>query len=111
MPPVAALEAQVEFYYRSPGDPSNETPDQYWKRIGKQWNGDVDHFVDKKKELAAEVSQDVSAADSPEIKLRKLYARVLKIKNLDMEDKKSEITTARKTCSNMDTATALTSVF
>jgi hypothetical protein len=90
MPPVAALEAQVEFYYRSPGDPSNETPDQYWKRIGKQWNGDVDHFVDKKKELAAEVSQDVSAADSPEIKLRKLYARVLKIKNLDMEDEKSE---------------------
>jgi hypothetical protein len=90
MPPVAALEAQVEFYYPSPGDPSNETPDQYWKRIGKQWNGDVDHFVDKKKELAAEVSQDVSAADSPEIKLRKLYARVLKIKNLDMEDEKSE---------------------
>jgi hypothetical protein len=80
----------VEFYYRSRSDPSNETPDQYWKRIGKQWNGDVDRFVDKKKELAAEVSQDVSAGDSPEIKLRKLYARVLKIKNLDMEDEKSE---------------------
>ena len=89
MPPAAALEAQVEFYYHSADDPSNETPDEYWKRIGKKWNGELDHYVDKKKELAEEVSQVVGANDSPETKLRKLYARVLKIKNLDMEDEKS----------------------
>jgi hypothetical protein len=90
MPPVTALEAQVEFYYRSQDEPASETPDQYWKRMGKKWNGDVDHFVDKRKELADEVSQDVSASDPPEVKLRKLYARVLKIRNLDLEDSKSE---------------------
>ncbi len=90
MPPATALEARVEFYYRSQDEPSSETPDQYWKRIGKKWSGDVDHFVDKKKELAEEVSQDAAASDPPEVKLQKLYARALKIRNLDMEDEKTQ---------------------
>jgi hypothetical protein len=90
MPPVTALQARVEFYYRSQDEPSSETQDQYWKRIGKKWSADVDHFVDKKKELAAEVSQDVAPGDPPDVKLQKLYARVLKIRNLDMEDEKSQ---------------------
>jgi len=90
MPPREALEAQVEFYYRGQDEPSQETQDQYWKRIGKKWNADVEHFVDKKKEMAQEVSQVLGASDSPEDKLRKLYARTLKIRNLDMEDSKSQ---------------------
>jgi hypothetical protein len=90
MPPSAALEAKVEFYYRNNDEPSSETPDEYWKRIGKRWNGEVDRFTDKKKELAAEVSQDVTASDAPEVKLRKLYARTLKIRNLDLESGKSQ---------------------
>lgn len=90
MPPPSALEARVEFYYRDLGQPSSETPEQYWKRIGKQWNGDVDKFTDKKKQLEEEVSQDVAPGDSPETKLRKLYARVLKIRNLDFEDAKTQ---------------------
>ena len=90
MPPPAALRARVEFYYKSNDEPETETPDQYWKRIGKKWNSDVDHFVDKKNALAAEVSQVVSAGDSPETKLRKLYARAAKIRNLDIEDEKTK---------------------
>lgn len=89
MPPASALRASVEFYYEDQGVPANETIDQYWKRIGKQWSDQVDHFVDKKKELAAELSQDVASSDPAETKLRKLYARVLKIRNLDMEDDKT----------------------
>lgn len=90
MPPMNALRARVEFYYRSQDEPAQETQDQYWKRIGKQWNAEVDHFVDKKKDLTQEVSQLVGPNDSPEEKLRKLYTRVLKIRNLDMEDEKSQ---------------------
>jgi hypothetical protein len=90
MPPVSALEARVEFYYRSREEPTNETPDQYWKRIGQQWSGQVDRFVDKKKELSNEVSQVVGANDPPETKLRKLYARALKIHNLDLEDARTQ---------------------
>jgi hypothetical protein len=90
MPPPSALQARVEFYYRERDEPESETPAQYWKRMGKTWNGQVDHFVDKKKELAAEVSQDVNSSDTPEMKLRKLYARAEKIRNLDIEDEKSQ---------------------
>jgi uncharacterized protein DUF3857 len=90
MPPATALKAAVDFYYRDYNEPSPETVDQYWKRIGKNWGDSVDHFIDKKKELAADLSQDVGSSDAPEIKLRKLYARVLKIRNLDMEDEKTQ---------------------
>jgi len=90
MPSANLLRASVEFYYLNADAPVNETQDQYWKRIAKQWNEQVDRFVDKKKELAAEVAQDTAPTDSAEVKLRKLYARVLKIRNLDMEDDKTE---------------------
>lgn len=90
MPPASALESKVEFYYRNDDEPPSETAEQYWKRIGKKWSGDVDRFTDKKKELAAEVAQDVSASDTPDVKLRKLYARTLKIRNVSFEDSKSE---------------------
>jgi hypothetical protein len=90
MPSAESLEARVEFYYRDREDPTQETPDQFWKRIGKQWSAAVDKFDDKKKELAEEVSQDTAAGDAPDVKLRKLYDRTLKIRNLDMEDSKTE---------------------
>jgi Domain of Unknown Function with PDB structure (DUF3857) len=89
MPSATTIAASVDFYYPDQSAPSNENYQDYWKRIGKGWSEQVDHFVDKKKELAAEVSQDVSDSDSPETKLRKLYARALKVRNLDMEDDKS----------------------
>lgn len=89
MPPLAALEARVEFFYKEMNEPQNETPEQYWKRIGKLWNTQLEHFVDKKKELAAEVARDVAPADSPETKLEKLYDRATKIVNLDMQDEKT----------------------
>ncbi|MBZ5694146.1 MAG: DUF3857 and transglutaminase domain-containing protein [Acidobacteriia bacterium] len=90
MPAPSALRARVDFYYKNSDEPETETPDQYWKRIGKKWSSYVDHFVDKKNALAAEVSQDVTAGDPPETKLRKLYARAAKIRNLDIEDDKTE---------------------
>jgi len=89
MPPLAALEARVAFFYKNSGEPESETPKQYWKRVGKKWNSEADHFVNKKKELAAEVARDVAPADPPEVKLQKLYDRAAKITNLDMQDEKS----------------------
>ncbi len=89
MPPKASLETRIDFYYQDPGT-GNETPAQYWNRIGKQWNGELNHFVDKKKTLSTEVAKIVDPNDSPEIKLRKIYARALQIRNLNMEDVKSE---------------------
>lgn len=89
MPPKRAIEARVEWYYQETGAPSSETPEHFWNRKAKKWSGDVDHFVDKKKALDQELSQIVSPGDPADVKLRKIYARVQKIRNLDLEDSKT----------------------
>jgi hypothetical protein len=90
MPPSSVLEAKVKFYYRSLSEPAHETTTEYWNRVAKGWNGQVDKFVDKKKQMEDAVSQIVAATDSPEQKLQKIYARSLQIRNLSYESDKSE---------------------
>ena len=90
MPPADALQVHVDFYYVNSNAPQNETPDKFWNRIGKSMSDDVDHFVNKKSALEADVAHTVSADDAPDVKLRKIYARVQKIRNLSMEEEKSE---------------------
>jgi transglutaminase-like putative cysteine protease len=89
MPPKRAIEARVEWFYLDSGAPESETPERFWNRKAKKWNADLDHFVDKKKVLDQELAQIVSPADSAEVKLQKTYARVQKIRNLDLEDSKT----------------------
>jgi Domain of Unknown Function with PDB structure (DUF3857) len=90
MPPEKSLRARVEFYYRNAADPEKETTEAYWKRTGKSWNETIDRYVDKKGVLTAEVSRTLPAGDSPETKLQKLYARAQQIRNLSMEESKSD---------------------
>jgi hypothetical protein len=89
MPPGDALRGRVEFFYRGQYDPANETPDQYWKRIGKAWNALDDAFIDKKGALQSVVSQTVSANDTADVKLQKLYTRVQKIRNVSYDTEKT----------------------
>jgi hypothetical protein len=90
MPPLKTIQARVEFYHLEQGAPQNETPDHFWARTGKQWNDDVEHFISKKNILDQEVSRIVSPGDTPEVKLRKIYARVQQVRNLSMEMAKTE---------------------
>jgi len=90
MAPESTLLARVEFFYRGWQEPSNETTEQYWKRIGKYWSQYLDEFVNKKGTLSSEVGRTTSPGDAPETKLRKLYARVQKIRNLSFEEDKTE---------------------
>jgi Domain of Unknown Function with PDB structure (DUF3857) len=90
MPPERVLQVHVDFYYVNATDPQKEAPAAFWNRKGKAWSEEVDHFVNKKNALEADLSQTVKADDSPDVKVRKIYARVQKIRNLNMEDEKSE---------------------
>jgi len=90
MPPEKSLQSRVEFYYRDANESEKETTDDFWKRIGKIWNENLERYIDKKGILASEVARTVSPDDAPEVKMRKLYARVLQIRNLSMEESKSE---------------------
>lgn len=82
--PDSDLYSRVEFFFLS-GTP--KTPQQFWKDISKFWNDEIDRFVNKKAVLEQVVAQTVSASDSPEAKLGKLYARVQQIRNTSYEDK------------------------
>jgi hypothetical protein len=90
MPPLETIEARVEFYHLDEGSPSNETQDHFWARTEKKWNDDLEHFINKKSALEQELARIVSPGDSPEVKLRKIYARVQQMRDLSMEIAKSE---------------------
>lgn len=89
MLPDSAVRARVEFFYRSPLEPPNESTEQFWARMGKSWNESLDKFANKNNVLVPEVAGLVSLEDPPETKLRKLYARALQIRNLTHEQSKS----------------------
>ena len=90
MPPDNFLEARVEFLYKNSNEPNNETPAAYWTRVSKKWNSDLEHFIDKKDALRAELARIVAPSDSPETKLRKIYARAEKIRDLGLEDPRTK---------------------
>jgi hypothetical protein len=89
MPPARSLEMRVDFYYLDPNIPENETPEQFWNRTGKSWSESIDRFADKKAALDSDLAHTVSTDDPPEVKLRKIYARVQKIRNLSVEGAKT----------------------
>jgi hypothetical protein len=89
MPPRRPIEARVAFYYQSPDAPAaTDSSDHYWNHYAKVWNDNLEKFIDKKKALSDEVSRIVGPSDAPEVKLRKIYARVQQIRNLSFEDSK-----------------------
>lgn len=85
MPPPNSVSAAVSWFYRKAGDPYGETPQQFWDRNAKKWNEDLDKFIDKKDALREESARVTSSSDSAEAKVRKLYARVQQLRNLDTE--------------------------
>jgi Domain of Unknown Function with PDB structure (DUF3857)/Transglutaminase-like superfamily len=90
MPPLRTIEARIEFYHLDEGSPANETQDHFWARTEKKWNDELEHFINKKGALDQELAKIVSPTDSPETKLRKIYARVQQIRDLNMEIRKTE---------------------
>jgi len=85
MPPESEVRARVEFMYGT-----SSKPEDYWKEQATQWTKWAEEYMNKKKAAQAEVSAVVGASDTPDQKLRKLYARVQKIRNLTYEPEKSE---------------------
>src|SRR5260370_38438115 len=90
MLPRPVLEARLDFFYRESDEPTNETADHYWKRMGKKWNDELERFINRKGALEAEIGQIISPNDSAETKLRKIYARVQKIRDKSYDTEKTQ---------------------
>lgn len=88
MPPANDMKARVDFIY------SDELPEKdagsFWKKVGKKRNGQLESFVGKHKAMDDAVAQIVLPNDPPEVKLRKIYDRVQKIRNTSYELRKTE---------------------
>lgn len=86
-PPEEEASAKVDAFYsidfgKGHGD--------FWLEVGKLWNTEFEKFEGRGGSAKRVVSETVAASDTPEEKLRKLYARVQKIRNLSGEDAKTE---------------------
>ena len=77
MPPPKPFKYYVRFYYRSAAD-----SDKFWAEEGKYWSKDVDHFAGKKGGIAESLATVVAPGDTPEQKVKKIYAYVGKLDNL-----------------------------
>lgn len=88
MPPADELKARVDFIYHT-GPPESD-PARFWQQTGKVWNDRLESFVGKHGAMEQAVAQIVSASDPPDVKLRKIYARVQEIRNKSYELSKTK---------------------
>lgn len=78
-PPMHSLGYHVLFYYTTP---YLDTADKYWKAQGELWSKGVNEYSAPGK-LKNALAQIVSPGDTDEQKLRKIYAAVMKVENMD----------------------------
>jgi hypothetical protein len=88
MPPENEMKSRVDFVYTEGSIESD--PDKFWKAKGKKLNDNVESIVGKRKAMEQAVAQIISPADSPDVKLQKIYARVQQLRNTDFEMEKTE---------------------
>ncbi len=88
MPPEDELKARVDFIYSS--DPFDTDATKFWKKVGKNRNDAVDKFIGRRGAMEHAVAQIVSASDTPELKLSKLYTRVQQLHNTSYDERKTE---------------------
>jgi hypothetical protein len=76
MPPISSFTYRVLFYYTP-----YRAPDEFWKSESKHWAKLRDKFIGPGPVVTAAVKDIVTPADTPDQKLRKLYAAVMKLEN------------------------------
>ena len=89
MPPENEMKYRVDFIYSDEISPEKD-PAKFWKAESKKQNEKVENFVNKKKAMEQALAQIVAPGDSQDAKLRKIYAKVQQLRNLNYENEKSQ---------------------
>jgi hypothetical protein len=87
MLPLNEVRGRIEFYYTRERNTGNVK--QYWDTVAKQWADENEKFIGKRASIRDLAQQLSASADSPESKLRKLYARAQTIHNFDYDPEKT----------------------
>jgi hypothetical protein len=88
MPPEDELKARVDFSYSFDGPDTNLH--RFWSNAGKRMNSQLEAFIGKGKSMEQAVSEIVQPNDPPEVKLRKIYARVQQMRETEEEKREKE---------------------
>jgi hypothetical protein len=102
MPPENELKARVDFVYSFDGFETDVN--KFWKNVGKKRNDELETFIGRRSAMERTVSQIVSASDTPDVKLHKIYARVQQMRNTTFEARKTEQEQEREGKKNEETA-------
>ncbi|HEY0746284.1 MAG TPA: DUF3857 domain-containing protein [Steroidobacteraceae bacterium] len=90
MPPENELRYRVDFIYQSDDLRADEKPEAFWHKYGKKQFRQIDKFLDQPRVMSEAVAQIVGPSDGQDIKLRKIYARVQRLRNLSFERARSQ---------------------
>ncbi|MBV9073105.1 MAG: DUF3857 and transglutaminase domain-containing protein, partial [Acidobacteria bacterium] len=85
-PPADDLKYRVRFYYER-GD--IRTVGDFWRYESRDWSDSVSKFMSRSSYIEDQARQGFAPSDSPEQKLRKIYARVQQIDNLTYKRQRS----------------------
>lgn len=86
MPPAAFINSRVHFYYLLSYMGTEAGSERYyWTDLGRRVQESVEAFIGHSKLVQQVTDQTVSPSDSPDVKLRKIYARVQQVRNLSFE--------------------------
>jgi hypothetical protein len=77
-PPAEMMKMRVYFYY---GNSKMLKPDDFWRDQGKYWDKEIEKFMGHSSAVEKAAQDAVSATDTPEQKVRKVYAFVQKLRN------------------------------
>jgi len=86
MPPERMVKSRADFFYVI-GDAD---PSIFWRSQGKQTALFFEKFIGPSKNIQRVANETVAAGDSPETKLRKLYARAQQVRFANSEPAKTE---------------------
>ena len=85
IPPVSSFAYSVRFYFLHDTATTDHWTEHSWKALGERWSQEQYRFDEPGYYLKRAVMELVAPADSPEQKLRKLYAAVMKLDNLSVD--------------------------
>lgn len=88
MPPEENYKLHVRFFFSSE---TRSTVDRYWQDVGEKLASYIQNFIGNHKEVREAAAEAMGSETDPEKRLRRIYDRVQKIRNLSYERSRSEV--------------------
>lgn len=85
IPPESSFAYRVRFYFAHNTSTDEHWRDEFWKEAGDRWSDAENRFVEPVYYLKRTVSELIAPTDTPEERLRKLYAAVMRLNNLSVD--------------------------